>query len=78
MAIIAGTAYCISSFPIFSVPNAVGAFCPVIIPISFILGCKGTDFPISKQEKENKEIIATSKRNSFTPLRMYTLTLNFS
>ena len=33
MAIIAGMAYCIKSFPIFSVPNAVGVFCPVI-PIS--------------------------------------------
>ena len=30
MAIIAGMAYCIKSFPIFSVPNAVGVFCPVI------------------------------------------------
>ena len=33
MAIIAGMAYCIKSFPIFSVPSAVGVFCPVI-PIS--------------------------------------------
>jgi hypothetical protein len=30
MAIIAGMAYCIKSFPIFSVPSAVGVFCPVI------------------------------------------------
>ena len=36
MAIIAGMAYCIKSFPIFSVPNAVGVFCPVI-PISFMV-----------------------------------------
>ena len=36
MAIIAGMAYCIKSFPIFSVPNAVGVFCPVI-PISLDL-----------------------------------------
>lgn len=50
MAIIAGTAYCISSFPIFSVPNAVGAFCPVI-PISLFSGRKGTHFPASKQKK---------------------------
>ena len=31
MAIIAGTAYCINNLPIFSVPNAVGVFCPAIL-----------------------------------------------
>ena len=30
-AMIAGTAYCIKSFPMLSVPNAVGVFCAVIL-----------------------------------------------
>ena len=55
MAMIAGTAYCISSFPICSVPNAVGAFCPVI-PISLFSGRKGTHFPASKQKKTRNRL----------------------
>ena len=40
MAMIAGTAYCISNLPIFSVPNAVGVFCPAILFTCFFEGAK--------------------------------------
>ena len=41
MAMIAGTAYCISSFPILSVPSAVGVFCPAILYLfTFFAGAK--------------------------------------
>ena len=45
MAIMAGTAYCIRSFPISSVPNAVGVRCWVIVfMLKLIFGCKSSDF----------------------------------
>ena len=37
IAMIAGTAYCIKSLPILSVPNAEGVFCPAILYIYFFL-----------------------------------------
>ena len=37
IAMIAGTAYCIKSLPILSVPNAVGVFCPAILYTYFFL-----------------------------------------
>ena len=40
MAMIAGTAYCIKSFPMLSVPNAVGVFCPAILFTCFFEGAK--------------------------------------
>ena len=49
MAMIAGMAYCINSFPILSVPNAVGVFCPAILYLLFFRGRKGTQFPGSRQ-----------------------------
>ena len=37
IAMIAGTAYCIKSLPILSVPNAEGVFCPAILYTYFFL-----------------------------------------
>ena len=37
MAMIAGTAYCFKSFPMLSVPNAVGVFCAVLLYTYFFL-----------------------------------------
>lgn len=55
IAMIAGTAYCIKSLPILSVPNAVGVFCPAILYTYFFLaGAKVLFFKTEQQKKHLK------------------------